>query len=151
MGRNWRHHGARHLKAALLRRLGRGHEAMEHIVESLELDGMNAGLLYEGYLLEGDTAYRTLIRDNVHAFIELALDYAHAGLVDEAVALLARSAAGRSHGRLLPGLDSASGLEIRDAAAMPSSKRPLASPDYCFPNRIECVPALEIGHRLLPR
>ncbi len=67
---------------------------MEHIVESLELDGMNAGLLYERYLLEGDTAYRTLMRDNVHAFIELALDYAHAGLADEAVALLAEAPQG---------------------------------------------------------
>ncbi len=141
MGRNWRHHGARHLRAALLRRLGHSEEALEHIAQSLELDGMNVGLIYERYLLDADTVYRTLMRDNVHAFIELALDYAHAGLFDEAVAVLNEAPqsdpmVGYYRGWILLQVGDQGSVDIAfDQAA-------LASPDYCFPDRIECVPAL---------
>ena len=80
LGRNGRHHGARHLQAAILRRLARQRRLSQALATGLALDRMNYGLHYEQYLLTGDDAYRALLQDNVHTYCELALDYAHAGL-----------------------------------------------------------------------
>lgn len=88
LARNGRHHAARHLHAALLRRLERHDEAQAVIKAGLAFDPMNYGLHYERSLLVGDDGFEALLQDNVHTYIELALEYAHAGLFDEAAQLL---------------------------------------------------------------
>src|SRR5690606_10296579 len=81
-------------------------------------------------------------RDRVHTCIEVALDYAHAGLLDEALDLLGQ--APRTDPMVLyyagwielqRGKIDRARSAFRAAAAM--------SPDCCFPHRIECVGALE--------
>ena len=140
--RNGRHHGARHLRAAFLRRLDRTADAGAAIDAGLVLDGMNYGLQYEHFLLTGDTAYRTHMQDNVHTYTELALDYAHAGLLVEADRLLSEVRQPDPMVFYYQGwIRFQAGDKAGARAALTSAR--LAAPDYCFPNAVECVPALE--------
>ncbi|HWQ12153.1 MAG TPA: DUF5107 domain-containing protein [Roseiflexaceae bacterium] len=146
--RNWRHHQARHLRAALLRQLGREEEALRETDLALELDPMEYGALWERHLLRGDEAFFERARAVPHTPVALALDYAHAGLFAEAVALLCHAPADPMAGyyagwcHLQDGDEAAARAAFERAAALP--------PDYCFPNRLECVPALEAAMRLNP-
>jgi tetratricopeptide (TPR) repeat protein len=146
--RNGLHHQARHLQIALLRRSGRADTARQSIAAALALDGMNYGAHYERFLLDGNPTYRTLMRGWLHNFIEIALDYAHAGLWTEAVALLreappdpmARYYEGWCH--LQAGDTAAADATFAQAQALP--------PDYCFPHRLECVLALSAAMQRRP-
>jgi tetratricopeptide (TPR) repeat protein len=149
LARNGRHHGARHLRVAVLRRLRRGVEAAAAAVQGLALDRLNYGLHYESSLLQGNDDYRALLQDNVHTYLELALAYAHAGLFDEAVDLLLQAPPvdpmlfyylGWVHQQA--GDEDAAALAFGRAAALP--------PDYCFPNQYECVAALQAAMRCHP-
>jgi tetratricopeptide (TPR) repeat protein len=97
--RNYHSHTARHLKVALLRKQGRLQECLPVIEESLGIDLFNYGCLFEQYLvhqqLNNEAAAaavlaktRALMRGAVQNYLELALDYAHAGLYAEATAVL---------------------------------------------------------------
>jgi len=94
--RNYHSHSVRHAKAFILRKLKKKKEAVALIEESLELDPFNFGCLFEKHLLLSDpkemeiilNQLKQLSRNWSHNFIEYALDYAHAGLFDEAIELL---------------------------------------------------------------
>ena len=86
--RNWRRHQARHLKIAILRRLGRVSQAAAEIQLALSLDRMEFGALWESNLLDGDPQFEQLAGGNAEILMAIALDYAHAGMWDEALALL---------------------------------------------------------------
>ncbi len=147
--RNGRHHGARHLRAAILRRLNRRTDAETAIHDGLGLDPMNYGLHFERYLLTGDMTYRSLLQNNVYTYMELALDYAHAGLVAEADQLLTMAPPSDPMTYYLLGWirneagDSAgASIAFAQAASM--------APDYCFPNTYESVAALTAASRHNP-
>ncbi len=90
--RNWHHHKARQLKVSILRHLGRKEEAFDLIAESLKIDRFNMGCRFEQYLLTGDDhvlkEMQRLMHGAAHVYIEYALDFAQAGLYDEAINLL---------------------------------------------------------------
>jgi tetratricopeptide (TPR) repeat protein len=90
--RNWHNHKARVLKISLLRKTGQNEKASRLITDSLEIDAFNFGALYEKYLLKSDASnlvqLKELMRGNIHNYIEYAIDYAAAGLFDEAVSLI---------------------------------------------------------------
>ncbi len=150
--RNWHNAKSRHLKVCILRKLGRIAEAKKLIEESLELDRFNFGVLFERSLLAGNS--KSPLGDlgvsipNIHTFIEFALDYAFAGLYDEAIELISI------------GIEEQSGLPVYPLAwyykawvEMLSGKKQAsekslfeastACPDYCFPNQVEAVVVLE--------
>lgn len=147
--RNARHHRARHLRIALLRRLGRHDEAIAETVTSLTHDPLEYGTLWERSLLLREPGLHALTRDDVHTYVEIALDYAHAGLFDDAAQLL----------RKAPGCDpmatytlgwvlAQDGRHGEAAAAFAeASRRPS---NYCFPNRLEDVAILESAIRAHP-
>ncbi len=146
---NRRHHRARHLIVALLRRDDAADYALRHASYHLTLDRLDFGAAYELYLLTGDSEYRELMGGRAQNYIELALDYAHAGLFDDALDLLAEAAADDTMAMYYlawcyeqQGDDASAISAFDDAAEMP--------PDYCFPNRIECIAALETAMRLNP-
>ena len=146
---NRRNHRARHLIVALLRRGDAEDYALAHARHLLSLDRLDFGAKYELYLLTGDIEYRELMGGRAQNFIELALDYAGAGLFEEAIDLLDEAAADDTMAMYYLGWcfdqrgADASAISAFDCAAqMP--------PDYCFPNRIECVAALETALRLNP-
>jgi tetratricopeptide (TPR) repeat protein len=165
LGINGRHTRARHLRIALLRRLGRVAEARRAIRTALSEDPLDGGALLELRLVGGPDLFARRLRDNSHARVDLALDYARAGLWREAAALLtealrpprdgaprsAERAACRVHPmalyyrgwvRNLAGDDASARADFEAASRLP--------PDYCFPNEVECVPALETAQRMNP-
>jgi tetratricopeptide (TPR) repeat protein len=148
--RNWHNHKARHLKAAILRKSGNPKQALTCIEDSLKIDRFNFGALYERYLITGKEEDKKdlndLMRDYVHNYIEFSLDYAHAGLFDEAIDFLSEHLNGKEQvypmvHYFLGWYNESLGNPIealahyRKAADMPA--------DYCFPSRLEEVLALK--------
>lgn len=153
--KNWHNHKARHLKVALLRKMGKINEAIELIEASLKIDKFNFGVLFEKYIITknpNDLAhYKNLIRDYAHNYIEFSLDYANCGLYKEAIDILKVHTNGKtevypmvyyfmgSHYHDLN--DEKSALECYEKA----SKMPHT---FCFPNKIEEVLALQKATKL---
>jgi tetratricopeptide (TPR) repeat protein len=154
--KNYHSHTARHLKVAVLRKLGRNEEAFSLIEESLRIDHFNFGCLFEKYLLlkddKNDEASKTLkhlkqlSRNSAHNFIEYAIDYVHAGLYDEAVQLLLEHTkdAGEQEPIVYYYLGWIAWQSGYNEPALKYFKQASSlNPDYCFPNRIEDVPVLQ--------
>ena len=154
--RNWHNHKARQLKASALRKMDRKDEALRWIDDSLQIDRFNMGCRFEKYLLTGDDSVMKeltgLMGKRVHAYIEYALDFAAAGMYEEADILLSRCITVDStypmvyyalgYFASLSGNSSKAGKYYTKAAQMP--------PDRCFPNRIEEVNILSDAMRVNP-
>ncbi|MGN1265956.1 MAG: DUF5107 domain-containing protein, partial [Muribaculaceae bacterium] len=146
--RNWHNHKARALKATILRRMGNNDAALSHIDESLRIDRFNFGCLYEKYLITSDEAVlallKTMMRGEAHNYDEIALDYCAAGCWTEAQSLWTIAT---SVGAVTPmtfyylGWCRTQGM--LDGAAEAFAKAETYAPDYCFPNRLEAVLALQ--------
>jgi tetratricopeptide (TPR) repeat protein len=155
--RNTRNHRARHLKTAVLRRTGQTETALHFIGESLEADLFNMGCRFEKYLITGKqedlNELKTRMRGAVHVYIEYALDYAWAGMYEEAAQLLASCIEdGKNvYPMVYYALGWFASLSGNDAKAthwhIRASQMP---PDKCFPNRIEEINMLEDAIRLNP-
>lgn len=156
--RNWHNHKARQLKASVLRKLGREKEALTFISESLEIDRFNIGCRFEHYLLTKDSALlekmKKIMRHWVHGYIEYALDFASAGMYDEALALL-QCHVSEITGNVYPVVYYAMGYfhsckgEKREALEY-YRKADKEDHSYCFPNRIEEVLILQDAMRVNP-
>jgi len=162
--RNYHSHSARHLKIAVLRRLGKPGKALDLIKESLEIDRFNYGCLFEQYLLSEETndskptnillnEFANLIRDSFNNYIEYALDYANAGMYEEAISLL----------KVYEDLSNVDTpllyyylgwfyfkLNKKETANNYYKKAAAFSPDYCFPYKIEDMMVLEHSVSLNP-
>ena len=150
LDRNARHYQARHLKIALLRHLGRNDEARSEIAQSLALDPMEYGALWERHLLDGDPEFTQIAQTGQETIVALALDYTHAGLWVEAIQLLQSPAAGQPLAAYtlgwvltLAGKPDEALRMFLQAAALPV--------DYCFPNRIEDVLILQAAQKANPQ
>lgn len=155
--KNYHSHTARHLKTAILRKLGRATEAYTLIADSLAIDPFNFGCLFEKYLLlkaenkhEAATAAAIeliqLTHNWVHNFIEYAFDFAHAGLYQEASELLLLYIA--HNDAVYPMIYYylawfALQMQQEEKAIEYFKKAATADPDFCFPNRIEDVVVLQ--------
>lgn len=154
--RNYDNHKARHLKIAILRIIGENEEAGKLIRESLDLDPFNFGALYESYLCgkEDNLAeLEKLIRDNIHNYVELALDYAWAGMFSEAISVLDLGI--QKQNKVYPMAFYYKAwfqYQSGDSKTARSSvlKAEDCAPDYCFPHQLEAIPALELAVQLLP-
>lgn len=96
-----------------------------------------------------DETFVALVGDDALTVSEVALDYIHAGLWDEALELLALAPGDWPLSRYYAGwclLLSGQEAEARQAFLAASA----LAPDRCFPNQLECVPALEAAQRLVP-
>ena len=149
LSRNTEDHKALHLKIAILRKLGDTEKATLIIEEALQKDPFNFGVYFEKYALDKkeDTLNQLheLIRQNIHNYIEYALDYAAAGMYEDAIALL-QSGISQTN-RQYPmawyylGWFFTKNQEF-DKAMDCYTKGELADPEYCFPNQVESVLAL---------
>jgi len=154
--RNARNHRARHLKTALLRSLGRPVEAEREAEATLEADPLDHGALAEHYMLsqdngESEAAMCSALRGASDNYIELALDYAYAGLYTEAITVLERAI--EDDARLEPGGYRDPMVHyhlawfqrhVDDMAKMREHYEKAASlpPDYGFPHSLEAMLAL---------
>lgn len=157
LARNINDHKSRHLKIAILRKIGLHQDALDLINESLELDHFNFGVIYEKFLItkneEALNQFHSLIRQNIHNYIEYALDYAAAGLYDEAIRLLKSGI--QISGSEFPiawyylgwfyQLYGKTG-EAKSIFKQAAQK----NPDYCFPNQLESVLALQKAIEINP-
>ena len=154
--RNYHSHSARHAKVFILRKLDRKKEAAALIEESLKLDPFNYGCLFEKYLLlveKNEAAANEMLhhlkhitRNWVHNFIEYALDYAHAGLYEEAVDLLSLYTNEEANVyALVPYYLGWFAFQTGDKIAAKKYFHQAArlKPDFVFPNRIEEVLILQ--------
>lgn len=142
LSRNNRHMKAHAVKIAVLRQLGQTEAALQAANVALQFDPLDFGALIERKWLAAGNSYRDFMQGNVHAYIEMALDYAHAGFYDEAVELL------REAPPTDPMVNYFAGwilLQAGDSAAadVHFTEARTMLPDYCFPNAIESVLALE--------
>ena len=168
------HHKARALKAAVLRllqaskqkgglQMGSSKELNDRIAlikESLQLDRFNYGILYEQYLLTKDEEVLQqmveMMHDNVYNYHELALDYAQAGLWQEAEQVLTIPAVAEKLKKASPLTSYYLGyfkMGQRKTQEMQSCYEQAEQTDssYCFPNRLEDVIALTLAKSSNPK
>ncbi|ALS26482.1 tetratricopeptide repeat containing protein [Paenibacillus sp. 32O-W] len=163
--RNSRHYKARHLKAALLRKLGRLEEALACAEETLRLDFADFGAANErieilramGAAARADECLDELLRlmrGDVYNYLNLAADYAGSGLYGEAIAVLRRIAPEASAGAF-PLLNYALGYLYersgdRKRAEQYRHAAHAGAPDYVFPNTPFDLLVLESALRANP-
>nr|WP_245237100.1 DUF5107 domain-containing protein [Paenibacillus ihuae] len=149
--RNSRNYKARHLKAALLRKLGLLEEALHFSEETLTLDIADFGSANECYLILAAQGELTkagevkadllrLMRGDAHNYLNLAADYDHCGLLEEAIEVIERIVAGQDS-KVYPMLHYTLGYLYERAgqdklARIHRKAGNLSTPDYCFPNSL---------------
>lgn len=146
--RNWHNHKARALKATILRRMEKKECALSLIEDSLAIDAFNFGCIYEKYLLTNAAdelaALKVLMRGEPHNYDEIALDYCAAGCWSEAVSLWGIAIA---EGIVTPMTYYYLGWCLVQGGLAGAEKAfaeaPKVCPDYCFPNRLEAILALQ--------
>ena len=143
---NAEHAPARNLRALVLRRLGRTAEADALLKQTLATDPLD----WWARDLRGEK----LACDN-QVRLDLALDYARAGFDAEAVAVLAR-ARPEPHSGTAPLIGYYRGWLLHRLGQESDSRRALraaaqASPDYCFPARLEESAILQHAMTVNPR
>ena len=173
-------HKARALKAVVLRKLQEGkqkgglqmgsskelNDRLTLIKESLKLDRFNYGIRYEQYLLTKDKdllkELKQLMRKSSQNYDELALDYLQAGLYDEAIDIWTIAEKEKAVSPLTYYYIGYARTMSVGAGPMPSrptsldeakacfEKAETIKPDYCFPNRLEDVLALETAKAFNP-
>ena len=155
--KNWHNHKARHLKVIILRKLGKIEAANKLVEDSLAIDKFNFGVLYERYILsnkqEDLEAFKNILRNYAHNYIEFSLDYAMAGQFDEAISLL--KVLTNDNDSVYPMVHYFMGWYFTqkgdDTNALVAYKKASQMPDtYCFPNKIEEVLALQAACKANP-
>ncbi|NEW80942.1 MAG: DUF5107 domain-containing protein [Mariniphaga sp.] len=158
--KNWHNHKTRQLKGSILRKLGKITQAEQLIEESLKLDRFNFGVLFEEYLLKPSRfskprRFKELIRGNIHTYIEFALDFAFAGLFDEAIELITIGISEQNEKPVYPmslyykaWFESQNGNQTAAAETLKEAAK--ACSDYCFPNQNEAVMVLEWAKKQNP-
>lgn len=143
IGANAGHQNARNLKTTLLRRTGRATEAETWARQILHLDPLDFWSGNELSLLSPAQSSETFLQafqSNVQLHLDLAFDYGAAGFCEEAMKVLRPVATEqeRPHPMVLYTLaDFAARMGDQAAATQYRTAAMQASPDYCFPARIE--------------
>ena len=158
LNRNTRNYKARDLKVALLRKLGQLEEAEQFAKETIQLDSADFGAYNERYLLHlarGEqkqaeavrNGLTSLMRNDVHNHIALAVDYLHCGLYEEGADVLQRLVLDTKQ-NVYPMLHYYLGYHYEKLGRAELAEAHLqearaATPDYCFPNSLEDLVVLE--------
>ncbi|WP_299664599.1 DUF5107 domain-containing protein [uncultured Polaribacter sp.] len=155
--KNWHNHKARHLKIVILRRLGELEQANTLITDSLAIDKFNFGVLYERYILSNkkdDLEYfKKMIRGYAHNYNEFSIDYAMAGQFDDAISLLKvyTSENEKAYPMVYYFMGWYYDQKGNDFNALECYKKASKmSDEYCFPNKIEEVLALQAACKANP-
>ncbi|WP_421897660.1 DUF5107 domain-containing protein [Marinoscillum sp.] len=154
LSRNQGNHKALQLKVVILRKLNRSEESLILVEEALKHDRFNYGVLNEKWILTGQKADKDKLDEimggNDHTLMEYAIDYAQAGLFTEAMDLLAHHQTEYPSIYYLMGYYSEMQGEKVDASQYYQTATN-CSPDYCFPNRVEEMQAIEAALKENPQ
>lgn len=159
--RNYQSITTRHLKVVLLRQLGKAAEAISFATESVKMDPFNAGCYYElSVLYAGEQSvaamqkFELLMRNDKNNYLELALEYAHAGFYTAAMDLLNRfvTASGSPSPMVQYYLGWFAGKagQTKEQAEY-FKKASKLSADGCFPNKVEEVLILQAALKVNPK
>lgn len=146
--RNGHNHQSRALKAALLRKMGYKKEALEWIQSSLRIDSFNFACLFERYFLTQQyhdlQRIHTLMRHEIHNYEITALDYIAAGMYSDAVQVLQTGIeVAQTSPMTYYYMGWAQCMNGEKDAEQSFQKAAQHTPDYCFPNRLEAILALQ--------
>ncbi|MGJ7033065.1 DUF5107 domain-containing protein [Niabella hirudinis] len=153
---------ARHIKAVALRKLLRGEEAAALLKETLAIDVFDFAAWFEWcrHLQQHQSAaaaeealqqLQGLMRNRSYSFIEMALQYAAAGLYEEAIAFLSMTAAQTTDPMVDYYLGYFNHLSGNTERAAEWLQRAFGrKPDGVFPNRIEDIAVLKTAVELNP-
>ena len=148
------HLNSRNLKTAVLRSVGRCKEAKTYVSETIGMDPLDfwsrneMRLLCEAEHGKCTDEHRQAMKVNVQQQLDVAFDYAAAAFWNEATGILSGAAASgvAQHPVVLYALgDFAQHAGDRAAAARHRAAAAKASPDYCFPSRIEEMNVLQLA------
>ncbi len=140
------------LRAALLRRAGRSDEAAKSLEPVGQLDPLDVWTRHEKALLKGvkePIDAGSSRNDDRQPYLEMAIDYANAGLRDESIAVLRDLAKAQPKPNEVDPLVyyHLADLELeagaKDQAAEDYKLALAASPDFCFPFRLESIGVLK--------
>ena len=140
------------LRAALLRRAGHNEDAAKLLGRVGHLDPLDVWTRRESALLKGvkePIDAGSSRNDDRQPYLEMAVDYASAGLRDEAIAVLRDLAKAQADAAQvdplvyyhLADLETEAGAKKQAAADYHLALK--ASPDYCFPFRLESIGVLK--------
>lgn len=160
--RNWLNHKGRQLKVSFLRKMQEYDRAEALIADSLQMDRFNMGCRFEAYLihqLRGRTeeaaavkaAMKQLMRGAVNSYLEYAIDYAAAGMYDEASQLLGilLEDAVTTYPMVYYALGYFASKQGDEATSLAYyRKAETMAPDYCFPNKLDEVLMLQDAMRI---
>ncbi|MCX7714447.1 MAG: DUF5107 domain-containing protein [Clostridia bacterium] len=142
LSRNVHNLKARNLKTSVLRKIGKIEEAKGYAQETNTIDPLDFGAMYELYAISKDedilSELTNLMRGDTHNYIELSLNYAVAGMYNDAadvLNLLPNTTDPMMH-YYLAFYQQSDNLNILETAAK-------CSGDYCFPNRLEDIIVLK--------
>lgn len=139
------------LKASIYRILDKKEEATDCIDEVLAFDPLNAYATYEKSLLTGDSNSRSLMRDNVESYIELAIKYYHNGLDGQTIGLLKYIDSKKQYPTVklwLGYLADKAGNKVDAKSYFESALK--MSTDYCNPFRLEVKAVLDKAKEYYP-
>jgi len=155
--RNSHNHKTRHLKVALLRKMGNNSEALKLAEESLTIDCFNIGCLFEKYILTKEESTLNLLNRLMHSdiptYIEYSLDYASNGMYEEATWLLKECITDEKdvYPMIYYFLGYFASKSGKSAEATEEYKKATSmKPDFCFPNRVEEVIVLQDAMNVNP-
>jgi tetratricopeptide (TPR) repeat protein len=147
---------ARNLKTAVLRHLRRNEEARVMALETSKIDKLDFWSQNELGLLNGsDHNLIEFLRYDSHNCLDLAFDYAHAGLWVDAAEVIDRFLTDSNNSRVSPMIYYARAYFAQqkgDAAAASTyyERAATASPDYCFPSLLEEMITLQAAIQHCP-
>ena len=147
LARETRNTKARGLKAAYCRRLRQPDDATRLACEATDIDPLDALARNELRILNRPNDFTVLTRNQPNTYLDLTLDYAAGGLYEEAVELLELHVASTPAESVSPliyyhlaDLSWRVGNPPRFQEYMQRAAE--ASPDYCFPSRLESIGVL---------
>jgi tetratricopeptide (TPR) repeat protein len=160
--RNYHSHTARHLKVMLLGKMNRVEEALQLVDESISIDPFNTGCYFERHLLLQKTdrkeesmqarkKFQLLMRNDRNNYLELSLDYGHAGFYTDAMEVLTLHIGESKTNSPMPfyymGWYALQGDEPGKAKVF-FQQASQQQPDGCFPNKIEEVLILQAALKI---
>lgn len=150
VSRNYKGHAGRNILIANYRLTGQFSKATKLIEKALSFDNLNAFVVFESYLLHKTSdastaefelnAFKAMVRNHVHNYLEYALEYVWSGLYTEASEILhiyiAQSPSVYAMVYYFQAfLVDKLGNETAKRANLEKAKE--ANPDYVFPNRLD--------------
>lgn len=158
--RNYHNMKARNLKSAILRKLGRSKEAAAFAKTAYDIDVLDLNSRYELSFCREEAEKRDyraeveqILKGNHQTYLEMAIDYLEAGMLEEAEVILAHCAGLSAHENAVYPLiyyyQAFCAMQRGDEAAAKVliAKGEAADSDYCFPHRLEDLLVLEAVQR----